>query len=322
VTISGPFLAGYLVDHHGWRGVFWFLFALQLAGGLLVLAIVPESPVRNRIRIDWLGATLIGAGVGLVLLGLSMGSTWHWGDPRTLACLVGGAALMAAWVLAESRLEEPLMDLRLLRSRPITTIMVTSMFGGAALAGAATLLPMMVQTPHGLGGDYGFGLTATQVVRFTVPAGALTVLCGFALGAAMRRVGPRVPLIAGGALSVIGGLGLAFAHSTQLGVLLSFALFGIAQALIFSSLPNLVIASVPVESQAISAGMTNTMQALGTAAGTQVLFVILTGHVAKLIQGTPIYADSGYVAAFVLAAAFAVVAVIAALAVPLRRAAA
>jgi sugar phosphate permease len=65
--------------------------------------------------------------------------------------------------------------------------------------------------------------------------------------------------------------------------------------------------------------MTNTMQAPGTAAGTQVLFVILTGHVAKLIQGTPIYADTGYTAAFVVSAGFAV---IAGLAVPLRRAAA
>jgi MFS family permease len=322
VTISGPFLAGYLVDHHGWRSVFWFLFALQLVGGLLVLAVVPESPVRNRVRIDWLGATLIGAGVGILLLGLSMGATWHWGDTRTLACLAAGLALLATWVVAETRVNDPLMDLGLLRSRPITTIMITSMFGGAALAGAATLLPMMVQTPHGLGGNYGFGLTAEQVVRFTVPAGVLTVLFGFALGAVIRRLGARAPMIAGALLSVAGGLGLAFAHSTQAGVLISFALFGIAQALVFSSLPNLVIASVPVEQQAISAGMTNTMQALGTAAGTQVLFVILTGHVAKLIQGTPIYANTGYTAAFVVAAGFAVIAVIAALAVPLRRASA
>src|SRR3954447_20648541 len=211
------------------------------------------------------------------------------------------------------------MDLTLLRSRPITTIMITSMFAGAALAGAATLLPMMAQTPHGLGGDYGFGLTAEQLVRFTVPAGILTVLFGFGLGAIIRRIGPRTPLVVGGVLSVIGGLGLAFAHDTQAGVLISFAMFGIAQALVFSSLPNLVIASVPVAQQAISAGMTNTMQAVGTAAGTQVLFVILTAHVATVVQGAPIFANTGYVTAFVVAAAFALVAVIAGLAVPIRR---
>ena len=319
VTISGPFLAGYLVDNHGWRSVFWFLFALQLVGGVLVAAIVPESRIRNRVKIDWFGATLIGAAIGLLLLGLSMGATWQWGDTRTLACLIGGIALIGAWIVAETRTKEPLMDLTLLRSRPITTIMIASMFGGAALAGAATLLPMMAQTPHGLGGDYGFGMTATDLVKFTVPAGVLTVVIGFGLGALMRRVGPRLPLIVGAALSVIGGLGLAFAHGTETGVLVSFALFGIAQALMFSSLPNLVIASVPAEEQAISAGMTNTMQALGTAAGVQVLFVVLTANVATTVQGAPIFADRGYVVAFVASAAFALVAFVAALAVPYRR---
>jgi MFS family permease len=322
VTISGPFLAGYLIDNHGWQSVFWFLFALQLVGGLLVLAIVPESRVRNRVRIDWLGATLIGGGVGLILLGVSMGSTWHWGDTRTLACILSGIVLLVAFIAAQGRVREPLMDLTLLRSRSITTIMITSMFAGAALAGAATLLPMMAQTPNGLGGDYGFGLTAEQLVRFTVPAGILTVAFGFGLGAIIRRIGPRTPLVVGGVLSVIGGLGLAFAHDTQAGVLISFAMFGIAQALVFSSLPNLVIASVPVEQQAISAGMTNTMQALGTAAGVQVLFVILTSHVAKLVQGTPIFSDTGYTIAFGIAAGFALVAVISALLVPTRRTAA
>src|SRR3954467_9545959 len=106
VTISGPFLAGYLVDHHGWRSVFWFLFALQLVGGVLILALVPESPIRNRVRIDWLRATPSGAGVARRLLGVGMGATWHWSDTRTLACLIGGVALMGAWLVVERRVKE------------------------------------------------------------------------------------------------------------------------------------------------------------------------------------------------------------------------
>ena len=65
--------------------------------------------------------------------------------------------------------------------------------------------------------------------------------------------------------------------------------------------------------------MTNTMQALGTAAGVQVLFVVLTANVATTVQGAPIFADHGYVVAFVASAAFALVAFVAALAVPYRR---
>ena len=319
VTISGPFLAGYLVDNHGWQSVFWFLFALQLVGGLLVLAIVPESRVRNRVRIDWLGATLIGGGVGLLLLGLSMGSAWQWGDTRTLACLSAASRCSSPGRRCESRVKEPLMDLTLLRSRSdhhdhdhqhVRRRRARRRGHPAADDGPDAARP---RRRLRLRPD------RRQLVRFTVPAGVLTVLFGFGLGAVIRRIGPRIPLVVGAVLSVIGGLGLAFAHPPRTGVLISFALFGIAQALVFSSLPNLVIASVPVEQQAISAGMTNTMQALGTAAGIQILFVILTGHVAQLVQGTPIFSDTRLHHRVRIAAGFALVAVVAAFAVPTRR---
>ena len=52
VTIAGPFLAGYLVDNHGWRSVFWFLAAEQAVGFVAILAIVPASKFRAPARLD------------------------------------------------------------------------------------------------------------------------------------------------------------------------------------------------------------------------------------------------------------------------------
>ena len=92
MTIGGPFLAGYLADNHGVRSVFWFVFAASALGGLLTLLLVPETPVRVKARIDWLGAVLLAGGLGAVLLGLTQAQTWQWGDARTLACLIGGTA--------------------------------------------------------------------------------------------------------------------------------------------------------------------------------------------------------------------------------------
>ena len=64
MTIGGPFLAGYLADNHGVRSVFWFVFAASALGGLLTLLLVPETPVRVKARIDWLGAVLLAGGLG------------------------------------------------------------------------------------------------------------------------------------------------------------------------------------------------------------------------------------------------------------------
>ena len=106
VTISGPFLAGYLVDNHGWRASSGSCSRCSWSAACSSLAIVPESRIRNRVQIDWFGATLIGAAIGLLLLGLSMGATWQWGDTRTLACLLGGIALLiGAWIVAETRVQ-------------------------------------------------------------------------------------------------------------------------------------------------------------------------------------------------------------------------
>jgi MFS family permease len=319
VTIAGPFLAGYLVDHHGWQSVFWFLFAEQLVGLVAILFVVPESPVRHSARLDWRGAILLGGGLGLVLLGISQGATWHWSAPRTLGCIFGGLAVLAVWVVSSRRTPEPLMDLTLLRSRPVLTILTFGLLGQIALAGAATILPILVQTPRELGKTYGFGVSATQLTQFTVPAGAATVLVGFALGAVIRRTGAKAPVILGLIVQALGCLGLALLHDTKAQVIGAFLLLGISQALVFSSIPALVIGAVPERLQAVSAGMSGTTQTLGGAIGPAICFAILAANVGTLVQGQPIYTGHGLTVAYLATAAASVATLLVALAVPRLR---
>lgn len=158
VTISGPFIAGYLVDHHGWRSVFWFLFGLQVIGLVAMAILVPASRIRHRVKIDQGGGVLLGVSVGLMLLGHSRGRTWGWTDGRTLGSILGGAALLAVWVALEYRVSEALIDLHVVKSRPVLTVLAFRLTGQIALAGAATVLPILVQTPRSLGKTYGFGV--------------------------------------------------------------------------------------------------------------------------------------------------------------------
>ena len=319
VTIAGPFIAGYLVDNHGWQSVFWFLFVEQLVGLILILFIIPESPVRQRVRLDWLGAILLGGGLGVILLGVSQGATWGWTDVRTLACIFGGLAVLALWVVSARRTAEPLMDLTLLRSRPVWTIMAFGLLGQVALAGAATMLPILVQTPRELGIDYGFGVTATQLTQFTVPAGVATVVVGFVLGAVIRRTGAKIPVVIGLVVQILGCLGLALMHDTKAQVIGAFLLLGISQALVFSSIPALVIAAVPQRLQAVSAGMSGTTQTLGGAIGPAICFAILAANVGTVVQGQPIYSNHGLVVAYLATAVASVLTLLVALAVPRLR---
>jgi MFS family permease len=316
VTVAGPFIAGYFVDNHGWRSVFWFLAVEQAVGLLLVLFIVPKSLFRAGARLDVGGAFLIGIAIALALLGVSQGATWGWTSGRILGCFASAVVLFIVWIAVEKRTAEPLIELSVLRQRSVATVLAFGFLGQAALGLGATVIPILVQTPRELGQDYGFGVSATGLATFTATAGAATVLVGLILGAVIRRTGAKAPVLLGLGLAVAGSLFIAFAHEHRWQVIVGYALLGITQALVFAAIPALVIAAVPRDVQGISAGMSGTTQSLGGAVGPTVGFAILGAHVGSVVGGQPIFTNTGMVWAYVAAAMFGAAAFLVALAVP------
>jgi hypothetical protein len=76
-----------LNDHHGWRSICWFLVVHMVVAILLFAAIVPETALRARQRLDVLGASLIGLGLAGVLVYVSQGESWGWTAPGSFAYL-------------------------------------------------------------------------------------------------------------------------------------------------------------------------------------------------------------------------------------------
>ncbi|WP_262403518.1 MFS transporter [Actinomadura sp. CNU-125] len=101
-AVVGPFVAGFLIDGFGYRGVFWFLVAYMAVLLPLYAALIPESPARSDTRIDYLGSIMFGPAVALGLYGLSRGSEDGWTSPIALA-LFGGAAVLAVGFVVRQR---------------------------------------------------------------------------------------------------------------------------------------------------------------------------------------------------------------------------
>ncbi len=316
VTVLGPFIAGLLVDNFGWRSVFWFLVAEQLLGLLLIFFFIPGSTFRARAKLDTGGAVLLGVALGIALLGVSQGSSWGWTSPKTLACFIGGLLLLAIWVQVENRVAEPLIALNVLRQRSVATVLGFGFLGQTSLGLAATVLPMLVQTPREIGKDYGFGVSATGLAAFSATAGFFTVIVGFALGSVIRKTGAKAPVVLGLSLAIAGSLFLGLAHGEKWQVIAGFALLGITQALVFSAIPALVIAAVPRDIQGITAGISGTTQSLGGAVGPTIGFAILGAHVGTVVNGQAFFTNTGMVWAYVAAAILAGLALLVALAVP------
>lgn len=309
VTVAGPFLSGFLIETYTFRGVFWFLAVLAAIALVALLALVPESPLRLPARLDMLGGVLLGGGVALLLLGLTLGPERGWDSTATVVTLIAGVLASLAWWFHQGRSSEPLVDLTVVRDRPVWTVMVAGGAVTAAVTAAAVLVPLMVQTPRSLTDGYGFGVTPAGLPLYLVPAGLATLLGGLLVGGLARRLGSRNLLMIGAGLMGLGALGLAFAHAESWQVVTWYLVSGFGSGLALGAVPNLVIAAVVPQQQGVTAGMVSLLQSLGASAGVQLLFVVLALNTIGLVAGQPVYAGSSYTVAFVVVAAMCVLAI-------------
>ncbi|MFD2469049.1 MFS transporter [Amycolatopsis silviterrae] len=292
--ILAPIIAGFLIDHFTYRGVFFFLAAFPLVLGVLVLFVVPESPVRIRSSVDWGGALLLGVSIALLLTAATQGATWGWGSMPTLGCIGAGVVIFAGWVVFEKRVRNPLVDIDLARRKPLMTTMIAQFVAQGVIAAQSVLLVYVVQVPRAAGGDYGLGRDASGLAWFTSPGSVISMLMGFSVGFIANRRGARNPLVAGFCFAIVGSALLATMHAQSWQVLLGWFVFAVGGGMLNAAIPNLVVAAVPPEQQAVSAGAVGVVGSLGAAVIVQIVFVILGSHVRTVVSGTPIYSGTGF----------------------------
>src|SRR5437667_5459752 len=107
----GIVLSGVIVDNVSWRWLF-IVGAVGIAAALvLVHRFIPESPIKTPSRVDYLGATLLSAGLISMLVALTEGENWGWTSRRTLGLAAAAVVLLIAWGIAELRVDEPMVDM-------------------------------------------------------------------------------------------------------------------------------------------------------------------------------------------------------------------
>ena len=309
----GLVVSGVIVDHLGWQSIFWLGFALCLAATVAAWAFVPESPVRSPGRVDWAGAALLSGGLVALLLAISQGRVWGWGSPRVVGLLALAVALLVTLVLVERRVEQPLIDVRLLRRRAVLTPDVAALIFGFGMFGAFTLLPLFVETPSRVG--YGFSASVTGAGVFLLPSAAGMLVSGPLAGWIGSRAGFKPVLFVASLFGAAAFGVFAVAHAERWPIYLGSALLGIGVGLAFASLINLVVEAVDQRQTGEATGVNTIMRTIGGSLGAQVAATIVASHEAP---GTAVPAESGFTIAFAVSAGAMVLAAAAALALPRR----
>jgi EmrB/QacA subfamily drug resistance transporter len=319
---AGIVLSGVIVDHASWR----WLFAIgAIAVGIAIVLIhffVPESPIKTPSRVDVPGALLLSGGLVAFLLALSEGENWGWTSAPILGLLAASVLLLVAWGWVETRVPEPMVDMRMLARRPVLLTNASALIAGFAMFGSFVLIPNFVQMPNELPDrvaslvDYGFGASATKTGLYLLPGALVGLVFGPLAAVLGRRYGWKTPLVAGMVLVALGILALALFHEEPWHIVVANAVLGAGLPMTFAAMATLIVTNVRPSETGVATGMNTVMRTIGGVIGGQAGAAVLS---AVTIAGTSIPSETAFAIAFgVSAGAAAVAVVISLLVTPLR----
>jgi EmrB/QacA subfamily drug resistance transporter len=307
----GIVLSGLIVDNISWRWLF-IVGAIGMAiAVVLVHRFVPESPIKTPSRVDFLGATLLSGGLIAVLLALTEGESWGWTSGRILGLFVAGVVLLVAWGVAELRVDEPMVDMRMLARRDVLFTNLTALIAGFAMFGCFVLVPNFVEMPHGVANsvagfvDYGFHASATKAGLYLLPSSVTLLFAGPLTGLIGRRVGFKWPLAAGLLLTAVASGSLAEWHDEPWHILAAMAVLGVGVGFAFAAMATLITEAVRPTETGVATGMNTVMRTVGGVVGGQVGAALLAAHTIPGTDGVP--SVVGFEIAFALSALAALI---------------
>jgi MFS family permease len=221
----GIVLAGPIVQDLSYHWLFWLPLAAVVAATIGILVFVPESPIRTPGRIDPIGAVLLAGWLIALLVPVSEGPTWGWTSASTLGLFAAAVLLAAAWIRVEARSRAPVVDMEMMRLRPVWTTNLAAFVIGFGMFASFVLVPQLVELPVSTG--FGFGASITEAGLFMVPATAGMLVAGPVAGRLSGTVGSKVPLRLGALVSCLAFVMLAFAHGARWEIYVAMLVMGV-----------------------------------------------------------------------------------------------
>ena len=278
----GPLIGGFLIDRFSWPLIFDVNIPIGIIAMLFTIIIQSEYINTKARKFDIVGFISVTIFLPLTLYILSQGNAatnsagWH--APFILAYGAIALIALAVFITAELLVEEPLLDLRLLKYHNFGIANIILIIFSLGMFGSTFLLPVYLQNS--------LGYTALQAGSVFLPVGIIQGIVAPISGRISDKLNPKLPLFVGVVLFAFSFyLNANLSWLTELKfIMLSLYLRGFAMGLMFTALTTVSLSEIPREKMAQASAITNSIRQLGGSLGVALLATLLTTRVSYHAQ--------------------------------------
>jgi DHA2 family multidrug resistance protein len=265
----GPPLNGYLIQELSWRAVFYVNIPVGLISITTAALFLAQDRDRRKVAIDYVGFMTMALFLITLLTALAQGRQEGWDSTYILSLFGSASASLAAFVLVELHVREPLVELRMYRNFAFSMASVVALLAAIGFRGANFVEPVFLQTM--------MDFLPLQVGILMVPAAIVLAVTGLVAGRLSDAINPKIVMVCGCVVSFVALYNFSFVTvqttTTLIAVLLAARMLG--GGCIMSPLTIAALRTLPEERIRLATGLLTVNRNLGASLGIAIAVTLL-----------------------------------------------